>query len=198
MQVGNGLQARRTSTDEWRTLCSPRGLRVVIDQARQWREATNGNLRQYLRWVEMQSAEGARVSESVLPETDDDAVRIMTIHAAKGLEFPVVVLAGLNSKGAPPGSARVLWDAAGAPAVRIGARDVGWETPNFVEVEAEDRRLAEQEQVRLLYVAATRARDHLVVSLHHKRGQGLAAFLEGPCAGAERYAPDSRVHSARG
>ena len=34
--------------------------------------------------------------ESVVPETDNDAVRILTIHAAKGLEFPVVVLTGLN------------------------------------------------------------------------------------------------------
>ena len=44
-----------------------------------------GSLREYLRWADLQSAEGARVVETVLPETDDDAVRILTIHGAKGL-----------------------------------------------------------------------------------------------------------------
>ena len=66
----------------------------MIDQARAWSEATGGNLRQYLQWVEQQTAEGARVAEAVLPETDDDAVRIMTIHAAKGLEFPITIVSG--------------------------------------------------------------------------------------------------------
>ncbi len=65
-----------------------RRLRFVIDQARAWSDATGGNLRQYLAWVAQQTAEGARVAESVLPETDDDAVRIMTIHGAKGLRVP--------------------------------------------------------------------------------------------------------------
>jgi ATP-dependent helicase/nuclease subunit A len=62
-----------------------RRLRFVIDQARAWSEATGGSLRAYLHWVDQQTAEGSRVAESVLPETDDDAVRIMTVHAAKGL-----------------------------------------------------------------------------------------------------------------
>src|SRR3546814_16370306 len=47
--------------------------------------------------------EGARVAESVLPETDDDAVRIMTIHAAKGLEFPITIVSGMSAR---PGGRR--------------------------------------------------------------------------------------------
>ncbi len=37
------------------------------------------------------------MAEAVLPETDDDAVRIMTIHAAKGLEFPITIVSGLST-----------------------------------------------------------------------------------------------------
>src|SRR5690606_7842132 len=74
-----------------------RRLRFVIDQARAWSEATGGSLREYLHWVDQQTAEGARVAEAVLPETDDDAVRSMTIHAAKGLEFPVTIVSGLST-----------------------------------------------------------------------------------------------------
>ena len=44
-----------------------------------------------------QAAEGARVAEAILPETDDDAVRIMTIHAAKGLEFPITIVSGMST-----------------------------------------------------------------------------------------------------
>ena len=80
-----------------------RRLRFVIDQARAWSEATGGSLRAYLHWVEQQTAEGSRVAESVLPETDDDAVRIMTIHAAKGLEFPITIVSGLSAR---PGGMR--------------------------------------------------------------------------------------------
>ena len=43
---------------------------------------------------------GARVVETVLPETDDDAVRIITVHGAKGLEFPIVIVLGYDHAGA--------------------------------------------------------------------------------------------------
>ena len=91
--------ARRSSRprarDAWRR------LRFVIDQARAWSESEHGGLRAYLAWAAAQSSEGSRVAESVLPETDVDSVRIMTIHAAKGLEFPMVVLSGMSSRPEP-------------------------------------------------------------------------------------------------
>ena len=42
------------------------------------------------------AAEAARVAEALLPETDDDAVRILTIHGAKGLEFPIAIVSGMT------------------------------------------------------------------------------------------------------
>ena len=53
------------------------------------------NLYQFIQWVERQQEERARIAEVVVPDTDDDAVRIMTMHASKGLEFPVVFVLGL-------------------------------------------------------------------------------------------------------
>jgi ATP-dependent exoDNAse (exonuclease V) beta subunit len=143
-----------------------RRLRFVIDQARAWSEATNGNLRQYLRWVEKQSAEGARVSESILPETDDDAVRIMTIHAAKGLEFPITIVSGMST--APmrrAARAEVVFPPRGEVGYRFG-RHVS--TDEYEEWKPIDEQMDYHERMRLLYVACTRARDHLVVSLHRK------------------------------
>lgn len=141
-----------------------RRLRFVIDQARAWHEATGGSLREYLTWVGQQTAEGARVAEAVLPETDDDAVRVMTIHAAKGLEFPITIVSGTsslpNTSRAP---AEVRFPHDGGVAYRLGARV---QTVEFTATVPIDEQMGLDERIRLLYVATTRARDHLVVSLH--------------------------------
>ena len=92
-----------------------RRLRFVVDQCRAWEEAGGTTLREYLAWVRLQSAEGARVIETVLPETDDDAVRILTIHGAKGLEFPITVLSGMTTQlSRRPGGVQVLFPPGGA------------------------------------------------------------------------------------
>ncbi len=142
-----------------------RRLRFVIDQARAWSEATGGGLRAYLAWVDQQSAEGSRVAGAILPETDDDAVRIMTVHAAKGLQFPVTVLSGSSTR---PQTTRnavdVVFPRDGAPVgYRIGKEVV---TEEFEAWKPIDEQMGYDERVRLLYVACTRACDHLVVSLH--------------------------------
>jgi ATP-dependent exoDNAse (exonuclease V) beta subunit len=150
-----------------------RRLRFVIDQARAWSEATNGSLRQYLRWVEMQSAEGARVSESILPETDDDAVRIMTIHAAKGLEFPITIVSGMSTA---PRRIAALAEVVFPPGREAGYRfGKHVSTAEYEEQKPIDEQMDYHERMRLLYVACTRARDHLVVSLHRTERANTAA-----------------------
>ena len=147
-----------------------RRLRFVIDQARGWSEATNGNLRQYLAWVALQTSEGARVAEAILPETDDDAVRIMTIHSAKGLEFPITIVSGMST--APRGRAapaEVVFPPTGDVGYRFGKHV---QTDVFEEWKPIDEQMGLHERIRLLYVACTRARDHLVVSLHRKERTG--------------------------
>ncbi|MFI5054113.1 MAG: UvrD-helicase domain-containing protein, partial [Acidimicrobiia bacterium] len=84
--------ARGRPRDVWRR------VRFVVDQARAFSEAEGGSLRDFLQWADLQGSEGARVVETVLPETDDDAVRILTIHGAKGLEFPIAIVSGMTTK----------------------------------------------------------------------------------------------------
>ncbi|MDQ6754334.1 MAG: UvrD-helicase domain-containing protein [Actinomycetota bacterium] len=151
-----------------------RRLRFVVDQARAWSEATHGSLRDYLLWAETQQEEGAKVKEAVVPETDSQAVRIMTIHASKGLEFPMVVLAGAGA--APRGSSdRVLWDGDGQLQVQFLK---GIETAGFAEAKGAEAELLEAETRRLLYVACTRAESHLVVSLYNGSARSLGGLLQ--------------------
>jgi ATP-dependent helicase/nuclease subunit A len=153
--------ARGRPRDVWRR------VRFVLDQARAYGDSEGGSLRQFLQWAKLQSADGSRVSETVLPETDDDSVRIMTIHGSKGLEFPIAVVSGLSTQ-APAGRRGVV--AAFPPdgstaAIKLGSALETREYERFVSV---DEQMAHHERLRLLYVACTRASDHLVVSLHRK------------------------------
>jgi ATP-dependent exoDNAse (exonuclease V) beta subunit len=141
-----------------------RRVRFVLDQARAWTDATNGSLRQYLEWVRQQTAEGSRVAEAVLPETDDDAVRIMTVHAAKGLQFPITIVAGLSTRPQRRSAgAEVAWPPDGQAIIRVGNKVRSEAFEAWLPL---DEQMSHDERVRLLYVACTRARDHLVISLH--------------------------------
>ncbi len=143
-----------------------RRVRFVVDQARAFTDAAGGTLRDYLAWAELQGTEGARVVEAVLPETDDDAVRILTIHGAKGLEFPIVIASGTTTAAqAARRGVQVLFPGGGGYEVRLNARV---QTAHFELHQPVDEQMDFHEKLRLLYVACTRARDHLIVSTHRK------------------------------
>ena len=179
-----------------------RHVRYVIDQARAWSESQRGGLRGFLRWAETQASDRAKVTEAILPESDDDSVRVLTIHAAKGLEFPIVFLAGLSggnrarSEAVQVGFGDSAWEQqsangdsaarwSGAAAVRLHS---GVETGGYEAWRERERRAEHYERIRLLYVGCTRARDHLVVSLH--RPQPSDASLK---AGAEHLRTSAQL-----
>ena len=181
-----------------------RRIRFVVDQARAFGDAAGGSLRDYLAWATLQGTEGARVVETVLPETDDDAVRIMTVHGAKGLQFPIVVCSGTTTQAAARlGGVQVLFPASGGYEVSLAKRA---HTDAFELHQAFDEQMSFHEKLRLLYVACTRARDHLVVSVHRAdranaadpTRQTLAELLHEAAAGttAERNEPTPASHAA--
>lgn len=128
-------------------------------------------VRQVGQWVDDPPDEGERplVEEGLTSQGPGGAIRLLTIHKAKGLEFPMVVVAGLHRdvdhrQASVRTSHDWLTDTIG---LRLGeAADLGG---IFLETKVAERQRAEQ--VRLLYVAMTRAQRRLVLSaaLH---GQG--------------------------
>ncbi|MSO38507.1 MAG: DNA helicase UvrD [Acidimicrobiia bacterium] len=150
-----------------------RRLRYLLDQARLFAESQGGDLLGFLEWTDLQAGDASRVSEPVLPETDDDAVRILTVHGAKGLEFPIVVLSGLGGKKQSGNRGiGVHWDANGGVEIKM-SKDTA--TSNFLMLADIDAEMNDHEKQRLLYVACTRARDYLIASVHHPEDQACFA-----------------------
>ncbi|MFK8022953.1 MAG: UvrD-helicase domain-containing protein, partial [Ilumatobacter sp.] len=75
-----------------------RRLRFLLDQARMFEESVGGDLRSFLDWAALQSADGARVHEPLLPETDESAARQLAGHGAKGRGFPSTTPARLTTQ----------------------------------------------------------------------------------------------------
>jgi len=159
-RLNEAALATNRPRDAWRR------YRFLADQARNFGHSTGGDLHDFVQWVELQASEVARVAEPVPAEEDDDSVRILTVHGSKGLEFPMVMLAGGPTADMSPSRGYgVLFADGEMPEVSLNA---GNATANYDAMAAVEGVLDKHERIRLHYVAATRARDILVVSAHHK------------------------------
>ncbi len=119
---------------------------------------------------------GLRLEEKVPEprafEEDDDAVRLLTLHKAKGLEFDTVVVAGLGFRDREKVAARrsLFYDRAGGTlALRLSVAGVPVGTPGLRFVAAADELRQRAEEKRLLYVALTRAKKTLILSWFRRR-----------------------------
>ncbi len=130
------------------------------------REQGVTNLSDFLRRLQDIQLREAREGEALGGEPGGEAVQLMSIHAAKGLEFPVVALADLGRRtGGRIGSPRILHDPAYGLVCK-GRDDNGdWTSPaSFTWASWMDKRMDEAESRRLLYEACTRTANLLILS----------------------------------
>jgi ATP-dependent helicase/nuclease subunit A len=123
-------------------------------------KVTLGAFSQYLRDM---SEREARESEAVIDVSG--AVNIMTVHASKGLEFPVIVLADASWERGSGQRDTVIWDDQFGLGCKVYADSGDLVMPfGYRQVAQRQELRDEAERLRLLYVAATRAGDYLLVS----------------------------------
>ncbi|MFA5400253.1 MAG: UvrD-helicase domain-containing protein [Dehalococcoidia bacterium] len=184
--IENFIEDRRLSQSAYgrsRPREKLRRLQAMVDLARAYARVEGSSLRGFLDWMDRRAEEGSRMEEAPVPEADEDAVRIMTVHAAKGLEFPIVIMLGLDDRPSARFSS-VIFDRSGGCEVRLGSGAGEFKTAGYDGLKDIEREAEEAERVRLKYVAATRARDHLVLSLYHSSEKTDAAAILGHCEGA--------------
>jgi ATP-dependent helicase/nuclease subunit A len=141
-------------------------LRKLARLARSYEELRGADIEGFVRFVRDQDEAGARELEAVAEEEDADVIRLLTIHAAKGLEFKVVVVADAGRDRAAPGADEILALPDGRFGFRVADPATGTRRPTsaYEEVRAASREEAEAERRRLYYVAMTRAVDRLIVA----------------------------------
>jgi ATP-dependent exoDNAse (exonuclease V) beta subunit len=130
----------------------------VAELARQFEAGGGISFRGFVEELRV-AAENAVAAEAPILEEDSDGVRMMTVHKAKGLEFPIVILADLTCKLARAEAGRWIDPDQRLCALKLG----GWAPMDLLLHDAEESARDRAEGERLAYVAATRARDVLVV-----------------------------------
>ena len=141
-------------------------LRKLARLARSYEELRGPNLEGFVRFVREQEAVGAKELEAVAEEEGSDSVRLLTIHAAKGLEFKVVVVADAGRDKRAPDSDEILALADGRFGFKVADPATSKRRGAFDYDEVRQAREEEDraERLRLYYVAMTRAVDRLIVS----------------------------------
>ena len=130
----------------------------VAELARQYELGGGISFRGFVEELRV-AAETAVAAEAPILEEDSDGVRMMTVHKAKGLEFPIVILADLTCRLSRPEAGRWIDPSGRLCALKLG----GWMPTDLLLHGGEEAARDRAEAERLAYVAATRARDVLVV-----------------------------------
>ena len=150
-------------------------LLKTLDLARQMETAGLRSVRAFVRQLRETVVGGVDEEPSPANEETDDVVRILTMHKAKGLQFPIVVLPDLGG-GASDSDERLLFHRADERAeIRFG----GCRTSGFDELNQHQKTREAAEEIRLLYVAATRAQQRLIVPWFAERGERLDLLRQG-------------------
>jgi ATP-dependent helicase/nuclease subunit A len=176
---------------ELSVLMDPKGVRryanlkKLIAMVREYETYERMPLGAFLNILKRLRAQEVRESEAQITlETGAEAVRMMSVHAAKGLEFPVVFVADMGHQGSRSDSRSVIAHAADGYAMQVrDPTNLEMQRPYFFRwVDQAIARREDEEWKRLFYVAATRAKSRLFLSgVHKKKKEEKKTFREMAC-----------------
>ncbi|WP_129598190.1 helicase-exonuclease AddAB subunit AddA [Anaerophilus nitritogenes] len=141
-------------------------LRVLVDRARQFQKTSIKGLFNFIKFIDkLKSSSGDMGTAKTLGE-NDDVVRIMSIHKSKGLEFPIVIIAGMGKQfNLRDSYSQVLFHKDLGLGPRYVEPNLRQYTDTFPKIVMKHQIKIESlsEEMRILYVAMTRAKDKLIL-----------------------------------
>ncbi|WP_299091838.1 helicase-exonuclease AddAB subunit AddA [uncultured Metabacillus sp.] len=139
-------------------------LRALYDRARQYEATSFRGLFRFLRFIERMQERGDDLGAARALGEQEDVVRLMTIHSSKGLEFPVVFVAGLSKQfNMMDLNRKYLLDKElgfGTKLINPTLR-ISYPTLPYIALKKKMRMELLAEEMRVLYVALTRAKEKL-------------------------------------
>ena len=142
-------------------------LRMLFERARQFEETSYKGFFNFVNFIDkLKSSRGDMGSAKILGE-NDNVVRIMSIHKSKGLEFPVVILAGCGKKfNLQDMNKSILLhqDLGLGPDVVDYRRRISYSSVPKQAIREKIKVETLSEEMRILYVAMTRAREKLIIT----------------------------------
>lgn len=175
-------------------------LRALYDRARQYEATSFRGLFRFLRFIERMKDSGGDLGTARALGEQEDVVRIMSIHKSKGLEFPVVFVAGMAKRF----NQRDLTDAfmvhkdlGFGPKYMDAEARISYPTLPWLAIRRKMRMEMLAEEMRVLYVALTRAREKLYLLATIKGTNKLLAGWARMLEHTEPLMPDDTVAKAR-
>lgn len=158
-------------------------LRILLDRARQFQTGSLKGLFNFVRFIDSLQAGGGDMGNARVLGEEDNVVRIMSIHKSKGLEFPVVILAGLGKQfNFSDTSANLLFHRELGlgpvhvdPELRVKSNSL----PRMA-IQNQLKKENLSEEIRILYVGCTRAINKLILLGSCKNLPALAAKWSRP------------------
>lgn len=141
-------------------------LRALYDRARQFEQSAYRGLFRFLRFIERMQERGEEMGTARALGEQEDVVRIMTIHKSKGLEFPIVFIAGLSRKfHLQDLYQNFLYHKELGFGTKMIDTELRIAYPTLPQLAIQNRLLMETlaEEQRLLYVAMTRAKEKCIL-----------------------------------
>lgn len=140
-------------------------LRLITEKAADFERKSHKGLYGFLSYIEAMKDSNVSEAEAKMIGEGEDVVRVMTVHKSKGLEFPVVILAGAGKKtGGGAASSVSLHKDFGLGIAAVNRAD-RWHRKTLLQNVINGKKSAEEldEEIRILYVALTRAKDRLEI-----------------------------------
>ena len=142
-------------------------LKMLFERAKEYEKTSFKGLFQFIRFIEKLKKGNSDLASAKIISENEDVVRIMSIHKSKGLEFPIVFLCNANKKMNTKdliGDILLHKDLGFGPQYLDTVRKIEYPTYSKEAIKLKLRDEAISEEMRILYVALTRAREKLIIT----------------------------------